>query len=207
MMEKGHSRRIGVLGGSFDPVHIGHVNLARDALEQACLDEVLMIPARLQPFKLDRTPASGEDRMAMLSLALAEDPAISPCAYELEQEGVSYTYLTLDALQKRYGAESRLYFITGTDSILKLHTWMHAEELLTKYSYIVGSRPGYRDEEMKAACAHLRETYGTEILIVRNRQFDISATEIRNAAAAGRSLGGMVPPAVERYIREHGLYL
>lgn len=199
--------RIGILGGSFDPVHTGHVGLARDALIQAELDEVLMIPARLQPFKQDRTPASGEDRMQMLRLALENDPKISPCSYELEHDGVSYTYLTLQAMQEKYGADSRLFFITGTDSILKLHTWMHAEELLTGYSYIVGSRPGYRDEEMKEAVRNLRETYGTEILIIHNRQIDISATEIREAIAAGRSLDGMVPPAVERYIREHGLYL
>ncbi|MBQ9016413.1 MAG: nicotinate-nucleotide adenylyltransferase [Firmicutes bacterium] len=199
-------KRIGILGGSFDPVHEGHVGLARDALAQADLDQVLLIPARLQPFKQDRMPASGEDRMEMLRLALAQDPGIEPCSYELEQEGVSYTYRTLRAMQERFGPEAKICFITGTDSILKLDTWMNAEELLTRYSYIVGSRPGYDDTELKECVRRLEETYGTEIRIIHNAPFDISATEIRERLAAGASAEGLVPPAVLEYIREHGLY-
>lgn len=198
--------RIGILGGSFDPVHIGHVNLARDALTQASLDQVLLIPARLQPFKQDRTPASGEDRMEMLRLALAEDPQIEPCAYELEHEGVSYTYLTLRGMQEKFGPETKLYFIIGTDSLLKLETWMESRELLTQYSYIVGSRPGYLDDELERCMNDLRERYGTEIIRIHNQRFDISATEIREALAEGKSVSGWISAPVEEYIREHGLY-
>lgn len=201
------SQRIGVMGGSFDPVHQGHVNLARDAMEQARLDQVLMVPARLQPFKQDRTPASGEDRMEMLRLALLEDPKIEPCDYELQHEGVSYTYLTLRGIQEQYGPDSRLYFIIGTDSLLKLDTWMHAEELLTRYSYAVGSRPGYRDDELKAHRQMLQEKYGTEIILIHNRQFDVSATELREMIAAGEELPEeLIPATVKEYIRENGLY-
>ncbi|MBQ9059671.1 MAG: nicotinate-nucleotide adenylyltransferase [Firmicutes bacterium] len=199
-------KQIGILGGSFDPVHQGHVGLARDALAQAGLDLVLLVPARLQPFKQDQMPASGEDRMEMLRLALAEDEKIEPCSYELDQEGVSYTYLTLRAMQERFGPDARIWFITGTDSILKLDTWMHAEELLSRYSYIVGSRPGYEDEDLKACVKRLKETYGTEIRVIDNEPFDISATEIREKLASGASAQGLVAPAVESYIREHGLY-
>lgn len=199
-------RRIGILGGSFDPVHTGHVNLARDAMDQAGLDQVLLIPARLQPFKQDRTPASGEDRMEMLRLALAEDPGISPCDYELTREGVSYTYLTLRAMQERFGPEARIFFIIGTDSLLMLDSWMNAEELLTGYSYIVGSRPGYLNEELREKADRIREKYGTEILWIQNRRFDISATEIREKLAAGAPTDDLVPEPVADYIREHGLY-
>lgn len=198
--------RIGILGGSFDPVHTGHVNLARDALEQANLDRVLVIPARLQPFKLDRMPASGEDRMEMLRLALKDEPRIQPCGYELEQEGVSYTYLTLKAMQEKFGPKARIYFIIGADSLLKLDTWMHAEELLSRYAYIVGSRPGYMDEELDRCRERLHRTYGTEIIWVHNRQFDVSSTELRQRLAEGASTGGLIPAEVETYIREHGLY-
>lgn len=200
------ARRIGILGGSFDPVHTGHVNLARDALEQAQLDEVLLIPARLQPFKQDRMPASGEDRMEMLRLALAEDPEINPCDYELAQEGVSYTYLTLRAMQERFGPSARLFFIIGTDSLLMLDSWMNAGELLTNYSFIVGSRPGYADEELRQKADKIRREHGTEILWIHNRRFDISATEIRERLASGASTDGLVPEPVAEYIREHGLY-
>ena len=198
--------KIGVIGGSFDPVHIGHVNLARDALTQAKLDRVLFVPARMQPFKLDRTPASGEDRMEMLRLALAEDPQIEPCAYELEHDNVSYTYLTLHGLQEQLGPEVKLYFIIGADSLLKLETWMHADELMSKYAYIVGSRPGYLDQELEDCRAYLQETYGTEILWIHNREFNISATEIRRRIASGEPVSDLIPAPVEEYIKAHGLY-
>ena len=204
--ETTNTRRIGILGGSFDPVHVGHVNLARDALLQAQLDHVYMIPAGRQPFKQDRIPASGEDRMEMLRLALGEDPQITPCGYELERDEVSYTYLTLAAMQKRFGPGARLYFIIGTDSLLKLDTWMHAEELLTKYAYIVGSRPGYQDEELLRHKVYLENRFGTEIIIIHNRLFDISATEIRQKLAMGESVSRWVPAPVEEYIRTRGLY-
>lgn len=210
--------RIGILGGSFDPVHLGHVNLARDALVQADLDQILLVPARLQPFKQDRTPASGKDRMQMLDLALAEDARIRACDYELRQEGVSYTYLTLRGMREIFGPGAGIYFIVGTDSLLKLDTWMHAEELLTDYAYIVGSRPGYREEELDRCIRSLKERFGTEILRIRNRPFDISATRIQERIGAGeleeagRSPGAelelreFIPDGVIEYIREHGLY-
>ena len=193
------------MGGSFDPVHTGHVNLARDALVQAGLDKVYLIPARLQPFKQDRTPASGEDRMEMLRLALREDPDIEPCSYELVRDGVSYTYLTMRGMQEMF-RDAKLYFIIGTDSILKIHTWMNAEELLTGYGIIVGSRPGYLEQEMSESIDRLQRQFGTEIIRIHNRQFDISATEIRDRLSRGESAGELVPGPVTEYIREHGLY-
>ena len=160
----------------------------------------------MQPFKLDRTPASGADRMEMLRLALADDPQIEPSSFELDREGVSYTYLTLRGMQELLGPDVKLYFIIGTDSLLKLDTWMEAEELLTKYAYIVGSRPGYEDEALVKQQKLLEEQYGTEILWIHNRTFDVSATEIREMLAAGESVTGLIPAAVEEYIRTHGLY-
>ena len=93
-------KRIGILGGTFDPVHCGHIHLAEDAMKQGGLDEVIFIPARLQPFKLGKKITSGEDRLAMLQLATEHTPGFAVSSYELDAEGVSYTYLTLRALQK-----------------------------------------------------------------------------------------------------------
>ena len=144
-------KRIGILGGTFDPVHYGHIALAEDAVREANLDEVVMIPARIQPFKQDREYASGEDRFNMLALAAGKNDHVTVSRYELEQEGVSYTYLTLRHMQEFYGEDTRLFFITGTDSFLKIDTWRNAPELLTKYSYIIGTRPGYRQDEYREA--------------------------------------------------------
>ena len=198
-------RRIGILGGTFDPVHNGHIHLAEDAIREADLDEVVMIPAKIQPFKQDRKTASGEDRLQMIALAAGSDSHITVSRFELLQEGVSYTYLTLRHMREVYNGD-KLYFITGTDSLLKLDTWMNAEELLTNYAYIVGTRPGYRQDELEATMKNLRERFGTEIINLSRTQPDVSATEIRERLAKGQAVGDLVPEAVERYITEHGLY-
>ena len=165
-----------------------------------------MIPARIQPFKQDRIPASGEDRFNMLALAAGEDDYITVSRYELQQEGVSYTYLTMRHMQEFFGVDTRLYFITGTDSFLKLDTWTNAPELLTKYSYIIGTRPGYRQDEYDKALERITTSFGTEVISMEWTEPDISATQIREMIAEGRPVDDLVPPEVNRYIREHGLY-
>ena len=199
-------RKIGILGGSFDPVHNAHISLARHAFQQGGLDEVVMIPARIQPFKQDRVPASGEDRFNMLALAVGEDDYITVSRYELQQESVSYTYLTMRHMQEFFGDDTRLYFITGTDSFLKLDTWKNAPELLTKYAYIIGTRPGYRQDEYEEALERITSEYGTEVISMKWTEPDISATQIRKMIADGEPVDHLVPPEVNRYIKEHGLY-
>ena len=199
-------KRIGILGGTFDPVHYGHIALAEDAVREANLDEVVLIPARIQPFKQDREYASGEDRFKMLALAAGKNDHVTVSRYELEQEGVSYTYLTLRHMQEFFGEDTRLFFITGTDSFLKIDTWRNAPELLTKYSYIIGTRPGYRQDEYQEALQRITDAFGTEVISMHKTELDISATQIRELVAAGKPIDDLVPPEVERYIREHGLY-
>ena len=197
--------KIGIFGGSFDPVHLGHAALAEDACRQAGLNEVIIIPARIQPFKQDRKTASGEDRFRMLALVAEKDDKITVSRYELENEGVSYTYLTMRAMQQR-NPQAELYFICGADSFLKLDTWKNADELLRSYSYIIGDRPGYREEEVKECMQRLRETFGTKAIRISNKQLDISSTVIRERLAAGEPVSDLVPPQVERYMKEHELY-
>lgn len=199
-------KKIGILGGTFDPVHYGHIALAEDAVREAGLHEVVMIPARIQPFKQDREYASGEDRFNMLALAAGKDDHITVSKYELQQESISYTYLTLRHMQEFFGEDTRLYFITGTDSFLKIDTWMNAEELLSNYAYIIGTRPGYRQDEYRKALQKITSAYGTEVISMNKTELDISATQIRQMVAEGKPISDLVPPVVERYIREHGLY-
>lgn len=198
--------KIGIMGGSFDPVHNGHIGLAEDAVTMAGLDEVIMIPAGIQPFKQDRRTESGEDRFRMLALAAGQNDHITVSRNELDCEGVSYTYLTMRRIQEM-NRNARLYFICGTDSFLKIDTWKNSRELLSNYSYIVGcDRPGYRHNELKEAIERISRNYGTDIITIHNRQFDVSSTEIREKIAEGESIAHLVPPAVERYIRENELY-
>ena len=197
--------KIGIFGGSFDPVHLGHEALAEDACDQAGLSEVIMVPARIQPFKQDKKTVSGEDRFRMLALVAGKSDRITVSRYELQNEGVSYTYLTLRAMQER-NPDAELYFICGADSFLKLDTWMHAEELLHNYSYIIGARPGYLEEEVQACIERLHREYGTKAIRVNNKQLNISSTEIRERLATGADVSDLVSPEVERYIKEHELY-
>lgn len=215
-MEKGRSsykvvntasqKKTGILGGSFDPVHLGHIGLAEDALNQAGLDNVVFIPAARQPFKLDKKVTSGEDRLAMLRLAVEGRKGFDISEYELQNNGISYTYLTMRAMKEIMGDNTRLYFITGTDSFLKIEQWKNSMELLQNYSYIIGTRPGYKDEELKHCIQRVQDLYGTEVLHIDNTQLDISSTEIRARLENGVSALDLIPPQVERYIIEHGLY-
>ena len=199
-------KKIGIFGGSFDPVHLGHTGLAEDAMKQAGLDKVIFIPARLQPFKLDKKLASGEDRFEMLKLAAGNTAGFEISRYELDNEGVSYSYLTMRAMQEKYGKDVKLYFITGTDAFLKIDLWKNAEELLTEYSYVIGTRPGYKQEELKSFVEKIRESYGTEIINIDNVQVDVSSTEIRDIISSGGTAEGLISAEVERYIRSNGLY-
>ena len=199
-------KRIGLLGGTFDPVHYGHIGLAQDARRQAGLDKVLLIPAKLQPFKLDKEITCGRHRLAMVELAVAKDPGLEASDYELRQKEISYTYKTLRALSAQWGEETQICFITGTDAFLKIDRWKQAEEMLTKYSFAVGSRPGYKEAELNQCIEHLKSVYNTDIVKIQNRRRDISATEIRERLSRGASLSGLVPEQVERYIKINGLY-
>ena len=199
-------KKIGIFGGSFDPVHNGHIGLAEDALKLVGLEEVLLIPAKLQPFKLDKKMVSGEHRLEMIRLAVEDIPGLVPCDYELKQEQISYTYKTLKAISEIYGPETEIYFITGTDSLLQIHRWKNADELLRNYNFIVGSRPGYKEDELAVCIDFLKEEYNTNVIKVDNTQFNISSTAIRQLLEAGDSLEGLMPEVVERYIIEHGLY-
>lgn len=199
-------KKIGILGGTFDPVHLGHINLAIDAKAQAGLDKVIFVPAKLQPFKLDKNVTAGEHRLAMIKEAIDGIDGLEVSPYELEAEGISYTYLTVRAMKKRFGTDARLYFITGTDSFLKIETWKNTEELIRSCSYIIGTRPGYRKQELDICIERIRRDYNTEVINIDNTQFDISSTEIRKRLESGLPCSDLIPEKTERYITANGLY-
>lgn len=198
--------RIGIMGGTFDPIHFGHINLAMDAGKQAGLDKVILVPAKLQPFKLDRKTASAEDRLNMINRAIEGIEGLEVSSVELDSESISYTYLTIRAMRDIYGEKAQLYFITGTDSFLKIESWKNSVELLGSCSYLIGTRPGYRQKELENCIERIRRDYNTEVRNIRNTQLDISSTEVRERLKNGRECSDLIPSAVERYIKENGLY-
>lgn len=197
--------RIGVLGGTFDPVHIGHVALGRAALMEAGLAKLIVMPAYIQPFKQGKRVTDDEHRLAMAKLAFAEVPRTEVSTFEIDRMRVSYTYDTMTALQKEMPGKE-IFFITGTDAFLALDSWYKGIDLLEHFSFIVSIRPGYREEELDHKIGEYRARYGTNVIKLASQMPDISATEIREKYQAGEPATGLVPETVERYITEHGLY-
>lgn len=184
-------KKIGIFGGTFDPIHHGHLILARDAAESLQLDSVILIPAAISPHKLERKPTSPELRLAMLRAAIEGEPRLAFDAMELDRPPPSYTIDTVEALRQRDPAVE-FFLLIGEDNVEDLSTWHRFPELSKMVQFVVLERSGLNT-------AH-------PYPVIR-RHLDISATDIRKRVASGRSIRYLVPPAVEKIIRERQLYL
>ena len=197
--------KIAILGGSFDPIHLGHLSIARAAMEELDLDRVLLMPARVSPFKQGKKRASDRDRIVMAELAAKTMDGAVVSTWEMDREQVSYTFDTLDILSREH-PENAYVFLMGTDSFLQLDTWYRGEEMLRRFTFGLAPRPGFRAEEYEEKLEGYRARYGAHVTVLKNEPVPVSSTEIRARAAEGKSLEGMVPKSVEQYIYEHKLY-
>jgi nicotinate-nucleotide adenylyltransferase len=192
--------RVGVFGGSFDPVHTGHLMLAEAALVRAGLDRVLFMPTYIQPFKRNVRTSSADDRIRMLALAIRGNPRFGISTVETDRDEVSYTILSLRALKEELAPEGVPVFIVGTDMFLMIEQWYSAAELLREFDLVVGVRPGGRQGEAEGQAARLRKKYGTRIDLIDNPPVEVSSTEIRAKIAAGESIRSLVPEEVRRFL-------
>lgn len=195
--------RIGLMGGSFNPIHCGHLNLARAALSSGMADRVLLLPTGNPPHKRAGL-ADKLDRLAMTQLAVQGEAGMEVCREEIDREGVIYTIDTLERLQARL-PDCRFAYLIGADTLQVLHTWRRVEDVIRRCAFLLAMRPG-EDERAVRACAEAWRARGAQIAFLPARMMEISSTEIRARAAAGLPLDGLTPPPVQRYIREHGLY-
>jgi nicotinate-nucleotide adenylyltransferase len=188
--------KVGILGGSFDPIHFGHLRAAENAREALDLDLVLFVPAALPPHKAARDLAPAEDRLAMVRLAVASNGAFSPSELELRREGPSYTVDTVEALaQERPGDE--LFLVVGSDTLPEMGTWREPQRLFALCTVAVAPRPGTAAASAPA---------GARTRIVEGPELPVSATFVRERARAGRSVRYLVPDPVADYIEERRLY-
>ena len=197
--------RLGIYGGTFDPVHYGHLLLAEQCREQCALDEIWFIPAHQAPHKQGTAGTPGKARSEMLGFAVAGIPQFKVSHRELDRGGTSYT---VDTLQELHDEEPsrELFFLIGADSLDDLPTWRQPDriaELATIVAVNRGDRPLPAPEQLRG---RLGETLAARIRIVAMPGIDLSATDIRRRVREGRSIRFMVPRAVEAYIAEHGLY-
>ena len=199
--------KLGVLGGTFNPVHVGHLILAQDACERLALDRVLWVPCAQPPHKQAPQLAGAEHRLAMLRLAVQGDPRFEVSTLELERGAPSYAVDTVRQLRAAHPG-SRLYFLIGADSLLELHLWHAVAELLELCEFATMVRPGAPLGTDPAADLKLPAPWPARLLgnLFTGHTVEVSSTELRRRLAEGRSIRYLVPEAVERYILEHGLY-
>ncbi len=193
-----------VFGGSFDPVHIGHIVIARDVREEMGAEEVLFVPAHHAPLK-EGHRASPEDRLRMLEIALDGEEGFSIEDYEIKKGGISYTVDTLRYLREKRGDDP--YLLLGADSVLKFHLWREPESIVQMAKLIVVDRGGKLGEVrnyISERFSSLKE--GENLFLLKVRRVDISATEIRERIAHGKSIYCLVPEGVRNYRERKGLY-
>jgi nicotinate-nucleotide adenylyltransferase len=202
--ETPHRDRLGILGGTFDPPHIGHLWLATVAADELDLGKVLLVPAASPPHKRRRSISHAADRVLMTRLAAANDPRLDVSLVELEREGPSYTVDTLADLGHRH-PDTDLVLILAADSLAQIDTWREPDRLLELASWAVGPRPGTPLPSRAELVARWGRS-ASRIHLLGGPSLDVSGTLIRRRVAAGRAIRYLVPRAVEELIVNRGLY-
>ena len=196
--------RLGIMGGTFDPIHYGHLVTAEQAREALDLDLVLFMPAGRPAFKLDEDVSDAEDRYAMTILATAANSAFDASRFEIDREGVTYTIDTLRALRAYYPDNVKLFFITGADAILDLATWHDAEGMAKLATFIAATRPGYDIDQARARLTNSGVAF--DVRYIEIPALAISSTNIRERVSRGKSVRYLTSESVIGYIRKNGLY-
>lgn len=197
-------KKYGIFGGSFNPIHYGHLMICEYIKEEMGLDKVIFIPTGNPPHK--DLELSAEDRYEMVRLAISPNPDFEISDIETTRVKKSYTVDTIRELKKIY-KEEKLYFLIGLDSLFQLKTWMKIGDLSQEIEFVVALRPGYLDkEEVNKEIDFLRENFGTKINLIKTPLYEISSTDLRDRIREGKSLRYLIPKKVLDYIEESGFY-
>lgn len=200
-------RRIGILGGTFDPPHLGHLLIAETSRAALQLESVLFVPAGEPWLKSGKHITAAMDRLRMVELAVADNPHFHVCDCEVRRSGPTYTVDTLRALQSAYLDDTQLYFIVGSDVLSQFHRWKEPEAILALCRLAVIERPGGPPDAMAALGERFQSAIANGAVVsLAGPRVDFSASELRRTLAAGQSARYQIPDAVGQYIREHHLY-
>ena len=199
--------RIGILGGTFNPVHIGHLLMAQDAMAAFELAKVLFLPCARPPHKDVDALAPVSDRVAMIELAIKGNPDFELCDLEIKRGGSSYTVDTIRELLRK-SADVEYFFIIGADTLVELHLWKEIGELLGLCRIVTVARPGVELKNLSGQALKLPEDATRRLLndVIAGHLVDVSSSDIRYRVAEGMRIHYLTPPAVEMHITEHGLY-
>ncbi|RHV68289.1 nicotinate-nucleotide adenylyltransferase [Clostridium sp. OM02-18AC] len=198
--------KIGIMGGTFDPIHNAHLMLGRQALKEYHLDEIWFMPSHNPPHKTDHRVTGTKDRCEMVKLAIAGEPRFRFSDFEISRAGNTYTAQTLKLLKEAYPKHT-FFFIVGADSLYHIESWYHPEEVMRQVTILAAGR-----ECEDASCtleeqaAYLIKKYGAAIFLLHSDSMEVSSQELREREMNGGRIHNLVPENVERYIEEHGLY-
>jgi nicotinate-nucleotide adenylyltransferase len=220
-VREGKYLRLGILGGTFDPIHYGHLRIAEEACEELGLEKVLLIPGASPPHKGKNDISPFNDRFAMTLMAAEGSPVLDALDLEGRRQGHSYSIDTLKEIKTIYGPGLELFFIIGMDAFLEIKSWKKFEDLFNETNFVVIKRPGFPDEAFRPLVLSLdlgfkpgmeintffHPSSGHSIIYKELTLLAISSTKIRESTAAGRSIRFLTPETVRSYIREKGLYL
>ncbi len=197
--------RLGIMGGTFDPIHYGHLMTAEEARDQYKLDKVLFVPSGHPPHKHESSVTESKHRYLMTVLATLTNPSFEVSRVDIDREGITYTVDTLMDLKVIF-PQDQLFFITGADAILEIITWKDAPRLLGYCDFIAATRPGYSIEALETKLGTLYTSYQECFHFVEVPALAISSTDIRQRVRAGRPIRYLVPETVDYYIQKNQLY-
>ncbi len=198
-------KKVGIIGGTFNPIHMGHLILAEHAWSEYELDEILFVPTGISHFKDPAIVLDKKKRIAMTGGAIEDNPHFALSTIETDRPGNSYTYETLEEL-KRMNPETDYYLIVGADALFQMEEWLHPEVIMKDARILVAVRKGQSYEELETKAKELMEKYSSEIYILRTPYIDISSTEIRERIKQGKSVRYMIADRTLEYIEKFGLY-
>ena len=199
-------KKVGIMGGTFDPIHIGHLILGENAYQQLGLDRVVFMPSGNPPHKRDREGrASDEQRMDMVKLAIASNTHFKFSSMEMNEDGYSYTYLTLEKLNEKH-PDTRYYFIIGADSLFDFKGWRNPQRICDACTLVVATRNHTSDEELDKAIEDVRQTFGADIVKLNTENIDVSSHQLRDWIAAGKTVKYYAPDEVINYIKSYHVY-
>ena len=199
---------IGLMGGSFDPIHYAHTDIAVTSAKEMGLEKVILIPAHIQPFKQHKDVSQDHHRINMLQLAIETqgEGLLEISDYEMKKGGVSYTFDTVRHFKELLPG-TKLWFILGSDSFKNVESWYKGPELLAECGFGVASRPGDSMEEILHAKERYERVFGTEVFLIQKKMLPISSTMVREYILEDKPISGIVTPEVENYIYENKLYI
>ncbi len=197
--------KIGIMGGTFDPVHLGHLFLAQQVLHAYSLDKVVFVPSKIGPHKLNVVKTSPEMRYKMVEAAIADNKYFSVSDIELKRQGISYTIDTVTHFRNTYKSDS-IYFITGADAIVDIEKWRDYQKLLCSVTFIAATRPSLNDDKLKHEINRLNKTYCADIKMMKMLRLEISSSDIRKRYANSEPIKYLVTKSVEQLIVENNLY-